>query len=89
MSAFYDCVFNQYRDIGNMYVGFAYGLKGNLTLKTDCVTTSEEQVSAIQNLVNSIFSITTNFLEPYHLFSYYMIAQGNQQVACKQEVQAS
>ena len=40
-------------------------------------------------MVNSIMNMNTNLLEPFHLISYYMIANRNQQVACSSQAQAT
>ena len=88
-TAFQDCLFRNFDTWLDVPVGFAYGLKGNMTLQTDCVSTTQEQMKAILNLLISLTKLNENLLAPYHLASYYMIAQGNQQIACAQSAQAT
>ena len=77
VSAFQDCIFRESDTWRDIPVGFAHGLKGNMTLNTDCVSTTEELMTSVVDLAIAFYNIGTNILEPYHLFSYYMIAQGN------------
>ena len=89
VSAFQDCLFRSMDQWHKVPIGFAHGLKSNLTLTTDCVSTTEEQMKAVLNLLAAFGNLNENLLAPYHLFSYYMIAQGNQQIACAQQAQAT
>ena len=64
------------------FSGFAMGIKGSRSAKTDCLSTVNEIILTLDAIYNAIKNIRNNFLEPINQLGYLVITLGNVNVAC-------